>query len=285
MKYDVAIVGTGPAGLSAALNLKLHNKKVAWFGADGLSMKIQKAKKIANYPGVPMVSGRDLNQCFREQIKEAQIEILDKMVTSIVAGRNGYMIQAGEDIYYAKVVLLATGTVSSKVISGEEELLGKGVSYCATCDGFLYKDKTIAVFCENRKFENEVTYLAEIAKTVYLFTDYKDCKLNLPNVIQFDGKIGEIVGREKAVGVQLTDGFKIETDGVFIFRTTLAASTVVNGLKMEGPHIIVDRQMKTNKNGVYAAGDCTGMPYQIAKAVGEGNIAAHAIIKYLQIMS
>ena len=281
MKYDVAIIGTGPAGLSAALNLKLHNKNVIWFGSKDLSSKVGKSEKIANYPGVSMVSGQALNETFQAQIEEAGLEITDKQVTTILASRGGFMLQGGMDIYEAKALLLATGAVSAKGFPGEESLLGSGVSYCATCDGFLYKGKTIAVYCGSKRFEHEVTYLAELADKVYLYTPYKDTGAFPDNVVVNDGKMKEVHGAMKVSGVALADGREIETDGVFILRDAVAPSTLVKGLEIDGADIVVDRGMRTNKPGVFAAGDCTGRPYQITKATGEGNIAAHSIIEYL----
>ncbi|MBR6473163.1 MAG: NAD(P)/FAD-dependent oxidoreductase [Firmicutes bacterium] len=281
MTYDVCIIGTGPAGLSAALNLKLHNKSILWFGSSDLSMKVGKSEKIANYPGIPYVSGEELNKCFLKQIKEAELEITDKMVTNVTATRKGFMILADNEIFEARALLLATGAFTAKPMPGEEEFLGRGVSYCATCDGFLYRGKTIAVHCGAERYEHEVEYLAEIADKVYLSTAYKDSKIDLPNVELLDSQLGKVNGEMKVTGIETVKGETHDVDGVFILRTAVAPTALMNGLEMDGPHIAVDREMKTNKKGCYAAGDCTGRPYQIAKAVGEGNIAAHAILEYL----
>ena len=281
MKYDVAIIGTGPAGLSAALNLKLHNKTVIWFGPKDLSDKVGRSEKIANYPGVAMTSGRDLNKLFHAQIEEAGLTITDKQVTAITSSRRGFMLQGGNDIYDAKTVLLATGAVTAKGFAGEEELLGSGVSYCATCDGFLYEGKTIVVFCGTKRYEHEVAYLAELAETVHLFAPYQDRGVFPDNVVVEDGRIRDILGESKANGVLLEDGRTLNADGVFIIRDAVAPAMLVRGLEIDGADIVVDRGMRTNKKGVFAAGDCTGRPYQITKATGEGNIAAHSIVEYL----
>lgn len=278
--YDVAIIGTGPAGLSAALNLKLHNKSFVWFGSKALSDKVQKSEKIANYPGLEMISGNDLNKHFMAQIESMGIEISEKMVTNIASTRKGFMVLADNDIYDAKAVILAVGAVTAKGLEGEERLLGHGVSYCATCDGFLYPEKTLAIFCGSERFEHEVEYLANIASKVYLYTTYES-KLDLPNVEILQKPIKEICGDKKVEAIKLTDESEIKVDGAFFLRNAVKPATLVNGLEMDGAHIKVDRNCKTNKAGVFACGDCTGRPYQLTKAVGEGNIAAHSVLEYL----
>lgn len=281
MRYDVAIVGSGPAAVSAALTLKVHNKSIIWFGSNKLSPKVEKSEKIANYPGVAMVAGPELNRLYREQIAQAGLEITERQVTNILASRKGFMLQGGDEIYDAKTVLLATGSVSAKGFPGEERLLGSGVSYCATCDGFLYKGKTIAVYCGSKEFEHEAVYLAELAEKVYLFTPYADCGVERENVIVNPGRLKEINGAMRVESVTLTDGAELAVSGVFVLRSAVAPGTLLRGLEIDGADIVVDRQMATNKPGCFAAGDCTGRPYQLAKAVGEGNVAAHSIVAYL----
>lgn len=281
MVYDTAIIGTGPAGLSAAINLKLHDKEVIWFGGANFSTKVEKSEKIANYPGMGLISGKDLIAKFEEHRKEMGIEITEQMVTAIMPGDDYYMMSAGSDVYMAKTLLLATGVAAGKGFAGEAEYLGRGVSYCATCDGFLHRGKTIAVFCGDARFEHEVEYLADLAEKVYLATSYKEVGVNRDNVEMLPKPIKKVVGGLKANGIELTDGTAIEVDGLFCLRNSIAPTTLLSDLELDGVHIIVDRGMNTNLPGCYAAGDCTGRPYQIAKSVGEGNIAAHSIVEYL----
>ena len=282
MKYDVAIVGSGPAAISAALTLKLHNKSIIWFGSKNLSPKVERSEMIANYPGVKMVPGPELNRLYREQIEEAGLEITERMVTNISSSRRGFMVLGGDEIYDAKAVLLALGSTSPKGFPGEAELLGHGVSYCATCDGFLYPGKTIAIFCGSKEFEHEVVYLAEIASKVYLFTSYGEPSVSRENIEVNPGKLRAILGEEKVTEIELTDGTNLPVDGVFVLRPAVAPGMLVKGLEIDGADIVVDRRMATNKPGVFAAGDCTGRPYQLTKAVGEGNVAAHSIVEYLE---
>lgn len=280
MIYDVAIVGTGPAGLSAALTLKLHNKEIVWFGSAALSDKVGKSEKIANYPGVPMVSGGELNAKFREQAEELGIEITDKKVTNIADLGDKFMLLADNEMFEAKTVLLATGIPQARGMENEDRLLGMGVSYCATCDGFLYRDKTVAVYCTDERMAHDIDYLEEIAAKVYVYTNF-GYSSESPKVEILEKPIKKLDGQMKADSVETSDGRKIDVDGVFILRPAIAPSTLFTGLELDGAHIKADRNQETNYKGCYAAGDCTGRPYQIAKAVGEGNVAAHAILERL----
>lgn len=289
MTYDTAIIGTGPAGLSAAINLKLHNKTVLWLGASNLSTKVEKSEKIANYPGMGYISGSDLIEKFKTHADEMGLEITEQMVTAIMPGGDFYMLSAGSDVYMAKTLLLAVGAAAAKGFDGEEEFLGRGVSYCATCDGFLYKGKTIAVFCGDERFEHEIDYLAELADTVYVYAAYDGGKYgrngNKPDdagkIVILRKPIKKVSGAMKVSEIVLTDDTHVSIDGLFCLRNAIAPATLLKGLELDGAHIIVNRAMETNLPGVYAAGDCTGRPYQIAKSVGEGNIAAHSIVEYL----
>ena len=279
--YDTAIIGTGPAGLSAALTLKIHNKEILWFGSNELSDKVGKSEKIANYPGAPMVRGEELNAAFQKQAEEMELAITEKIVTLISFTGDHYMILANNEVHEAKTVLFATGVVQAKGFENEEELVGRGVSYCATCDGFLYKNKNIAVYSSSPRLEEDVRYLEEIAGKVYIFRTYKTEKPDSENTTVLPKPIRKIAGDVKVQGIVLADGNEIDVDGVFCLRSAIAPTTLLNGLEMDGAHIVVNRQQETNLKGCFAAGDCTGRPYQIAKAVGEGNVAAHRILQYL----
>lgn len=279
--YDVAIIGAGPAGLSAALTLKLHDKSILWFGNPALSDKVGKSEKIANYAGFLPDSGKALNEIFGQQIADAGLELTDKMVTNISRFNDQFMLLAENDLYQARTVLMAIGAVPAKGIEQEAELLGRGVSYCATCDGFLYREKEIAVLCAAKRYEHEVAYLAGLASKVYLYAGYKEVEIDLPNVEILNSPMKAVLGEGKVSGIHLKDGRSIAVDGAFFLRSSIAPATILTNLEMEGAHIHVNRACETNIPGCFAAGDCTGRPYQIAKAVGEGNVAAHGIVEYL----
>jgi len=281
MIYDAAIIGTGPAGVSAALNLKIHNKSFIWIGSKNLSDKITKAERIANYPGFINATGEELNRAFKAQIDAMGIEITEAMVNAVYDMGDHYALNMGADFCEAKTVILTTGVAMKNTLPGEAERVGRGVSYCATCDGALYKGKTVAVVSANARFEHEVKYLAELAEKVYFLPSYKDPGFIAENVETVTARAAAIEGDKKPFTVKLTGGESLTADGVFFLRDSISLATLLPGLKTEDGHIAVDRSMATNLKGVYAAGDCTGRPYQYTKAVGEGNVAAHSVIEYL----
>ena len=281
MIYDAAIIGTGPAGISAALNLKIHNKSFIWIGSKNLSDKITKAERISNYPGFIDATGAELNAAFKAQIDAMGIDITEAMVNAVYDMGDRYALSLGADFCEAKTLILATGVAAKNALPGEAERVGRGVSYCATCDGALYKGKTVAVICANARFEHEVKYLSELAEKVYFLPTYRDPGEIAENAETVNARAVGIEGDKKPFTVSLSDGSSLTADGVFILRDSISLATLLPGLALEDGHIAVDRGMGTNLKGVFAAGDCTGRPYQYAKAVGEGNTAAHSVIGYL----
>ena len=278
--HDVIIIGTGAAGISAALTLKQLNKDFLWIGSKNLSYKINSAEKIRNYPGLSSVSGKEMKEAFIKQINDMGIEILERQVTGVYDLSTHYAILCGQDTYEAKSIILGLGVETIKPVEGEIELLGQGVSYCATCDGFLYKGKEITVVASSKEFEHEAKYLASLASKVNYIGLYKDIDMNLPNVEILKGMPNKITKENKKMKLHLKDSI-IESDGIFMLKASISPAVLVPGLEAVEGHIVVDRNMKTNLNGVFACGDCTGRPYQYAKAVGEGNVAAHSVVNYL----
>ena len=278
--YDCAIIGTGVAGISAALTLKALNKNFIWFGSKKFSDKIGSAEKIRNYPGLSMVSGKEMADAFSAQIAAMEIEITEKTVTGVYKMGDFYSVLCNQDMFDAKTVILSTGVESVKPVKGELEFVGRGVSYCATCDGFLYKGKTIFVLCTEKSLEHEIEYLASLAAKVYVTALYKNVSLRAENIQLLSGMPTEIVGGKKAEKVIFRDK-ELTIDGVFMLKAAVTPSVLTPGLETENGHVKVDRSCATNLEGCFAAGDCTGRPYQYAKAAGEGNIAAHAVVNYL----
>lgn len=278
---DIAIIGSGPAGISAALNAQIRHKSFYLFGSGSLSDKVQRSECISNYPALFDISGADLNRRLKEHLEKAEIPVTEKRITGIYNMGDYFALLSDQEEFDAKTVILATGVEAARPIKRERELLGRGVSYCATCDGNLYKGKTIAVVCDNAPMEEEVEYLAALAGKVYYQPLFKESKFRAENVELINSPVTEILGENRVSGVLCRDGSSISLDGVFFLKQSVSPAVLLQGLAVEDGSVTVNRNMATNIKGCFAAGDCTGTPYQITKALGEGNIAAHSAFKYL----
>lgn len=280
---DCIIIGTGAAGISAALTLSALKRSFKIIGSKKLSAKIRAAEKIKNYPGLIEVSGEEMSQKFLCQLESAGIEICEDKVNGVYPVEDGYTVMCGGGQHDAKTVILCTGVETVKPVKGELEFLGRGVSYCAVCDGFLYKDKVIAVFMESADDAHEVELLAKYAKTVHLFSRKIGFCPQADNVICEEGRITEIAGDMRVRNVVCGERI-LPVDGVFMLKESVSAGSLVHGLKTENGVVTVERNGVTNLAGVFAAGDITGRPYQYAKAVGEGNVCAYSVNEYLNKM-
>ncbi|MGL4990581.1 MAG: NAD(P)/FAD-dependent oxidoreductase [Sarcina sp.] len=279
-RYDIAIIGTGPAGLSAALNAKIRNKSFIILGSKSLSPKLEKAPKINNYLGYPGSDGKELSQKFKEHLDFMQIEITEKRIDNVYAMGEYFALMSNNETIEATTVILATGIEYGKLMGGEEEFLGKGVGYCATCDAPLYKGKIVTIIGYNSEAEEETDYVSELASKVYYVPMYKTEYAGKENVEIINDRPVEIQGAFKANKLILKNS-EIETDGIFILRDSISPGQLVPGLNVVDGHIEVDRLMRTNIKGCFAAGDCVGKPYQYIKSAGEGNIAALSAASYL----
>ncbi len=280
-RWDIAIIGTGPAGVSAALTAKNRNKRILLLGSGQMSEKVAKAHEIRNYPGLPFVKGEELAAVFRDQLARMEIPVTEKRIGAVYAMGDYFALQAGEEMLEAKSVILATGVVSAKPLPGEEALLGRGVSYCATCDAPLYRGRTAAVIGYSAREEAEAAFLSEVCSRVLYFPMYPE-ETKLPKAVEvIREKTLEILKGEAGLTVK-TEAGAYSADGVFVLREAVAPGTLVPGLETEGAHVKVNRKMETNIAGVFACGDITGTPYQYIKAAGEGNVAALSAVKYLE---
>lgn len=279
-RYDIAIIGSGPAGLSAAINGKIRNKDIIVFGSKDLSPKVVKASKINNYLGFDNVTGEQLKDSFKKHIDSMGITIVNERINNVYAMGEYFALMVNEKVYEATTVILATGIEYTKPFKGEEGLIGKGVGYCATCDAPLYRGKTVTIIGYNAEAEEDANYVSELASKLYYIPMYKsELKLNPSIEIIRDTPV-EIIGTDRVESLILKNN-KIDTDGIFVLRDSISPGQLVPGLKIEDNHIYVDRLMNTNIPGCFAAGDCIGRPYQYIKAAGEGLIAALSAASYL----
>lgn len=279
-RYDIAIVGSGVAGLSAALNAKIRNKSFIVFGNSNMSTKLIKAHTINNYLGFHGKSGVELRDEFASHLDSMGIEITEEKINTIYHMGDYYALMVNDKMYEATSLILATGVNFGKPLDGEEEFLGKGVGYCATCDAPLYKNKTVTIIAYNKHEEAEANYVSDLASKVYYIPMYKD-PVEVNPSIEVIRDIPLAVQGQNSVNKLVLKNRELETDGLFILRESISPGQLVPGLQIKDNHVEVDRLMKTNLEGCFAAGDIVGAPYQYIKAAGEGNIASLSAVSYL----
>lgn len=262
MVYDMIVLGSGPAGLAAAIAASGRDKSVLVIGNRWQDSPLAKAERVDNYPGLPGRTGLELLEEFYRHAQSAGAEFVVGRALSLLAWE-GFSITVGSQVYRGKALILAPGVVRAAKYPGEAEYLGRGVSYCATCDGMLYRNKPIVCAGDAPNFAEEVEFLRSIGCQA---TEAKLAGL-------------EILGTDRVTGVRDAKGEEIPCDGVFLLRASIAPAQLVPGLDLEDGYIKVDGRMSAGLPGVFAAGDCTGQPLQLAKAVGQGQIAAHFAIE------
>lgn len=258
--YDIAVIGGGPAGLSAAIQVRARNKSVLVVSGDDRDNPLYKTSRIDNYLGFYNVTGPELLERFRTHAGQMGAERRDGRVLNLLAVGGAYYLSIGSEVEQARAVVLATGVVRAKKYPGEAERLGAGVSYCATCDGMLYRGKPVAVVGYTDTARQEAEFLQKIGCSVTYFDRPKQCE------IRGDGRVESVT----------CDGRTIPAEGVFILRPTMAPTDLFPDLATDNGYVTVDRRMTTNLPGLFAAGDCTGGPLQVAKAVGEGLVAGQS---------
>ena len=283
-KHDVVILGTGPAGLQAAIHAARKKVSVLVLGKESRSSIFH--HHIENYCCVFNTTGEDIINTGRQQAAGFGAELVDEDVLAIVAeGRRFKITLEGGAVVSAGAVVIATGTARKKLgVPGEKELFGRGVSYCVECDCNFYKGADVAVVGNGSAAASGALTLLAYARTVHLVCETLDVSPALASelrksavVLHENRKVKEISGRDGVEGIVLDDGSRLAVQGVFI---ELGARGVMElagllGVQLdeEMKHIQTNKKMQTNVSGIYAAGDITGPPWQVAKAVGEGCVA------------
>ncbi|MCW6701719.1 NAD(P)/FAD-dependent oxidoreductase [Anaerococcus sp. NML200537] len=282
MRYDIAIIGAGPAGLSAALNSKVRNKSVIIFGTD--SKKITQTRSIRNYLGFGEISGKDLNENFKKSLAGYPLERSSKRVKTVYAMGKYFALEIeNEDMMIeASSVIIATGIELARDLENEEKFFARGVNYCATCDAALYRGKKVVIIGYNQESIEDANFTSEIVgKVTFVNMTKNEVKLNDSiEVIEGEIPLG-FEGEDHADKLIFKSGKEIEADGFFIIKDSSKPERLIPSIKLDGNHILVNRDLETSIKGLFAAGDITGKPYQIAKAVGEGQIAGLNAASYL----
>ncbi len=278
-RFDAAVIGGGIAGYTAALALKNFKKNFLWVGTEPFGEKLLKAERVKNFPSF-MGSGEELAALLEKQRAAEEIPFTKAKIDGVYAEKGGFLLTSGKTVFSARSVILATG-VETETVKGASDFLGRGVSYCAVCDGSLYKNRTIVCELSSENYEDEAEYLAGIAKKVYVLCKYRGARFRAENIEASEDAVAQIAGEGRVSGVLTKGGKRLEADGVFFLKNSAPPSVLVGGLLTEDGHVKVARDMSTNLAGLFAAGDVTGRPYQYVKAAGEGLVAAYSVHDYL----
>lgn len=283
--YDVIIIGAGPAGISASIYAKRGNLNVLVIYNDKSSL--EKAEKIDNYYGFENgIYGNKLYQDGINQAKNLGVDIKNEEVIKIEFEETGYSVTTLEGKYKSKTIILATGNKKNTPnIKGIKEFEGKGISYCAICDGFFYKDKDVAIIGSGNYAISETNDLINITKQITILTNGgKAPEIRADNVKINEKEIKEIRGENRAEEIEFTDNSRLKTEGIFIAEGIAGSLEFAKklGIITKNNKIIVNEKMETNVPGIYACGDCTGGLLQISKAVYEGTVAGLQAIQYLK---
>ncbi len=300
MVYDVIIIGGGPAGVTAAIYAKRSGLDILLIEKGIIGGKIVNATSLENYPGFVSISGIEFADKLKEQLERLNINILYDNVIHLNLQEKEKEIKTKNKTFKTKTVILASGTENRKLgIKGEDEFIGRGVSFCATCDAPFFKNKTVAVVGGGNSAVEEALYLSGIASNVYLIhrrdilraERVRREKLKERNVkVLLNMEVEEINGDKFVKSITLRNNkdnriSEINVDGVFISigyvpSTIIARDAGVN-VDKDG-YIIVDRYQRTNIDGVFAAGDVTGGIMQVSTAVGEGTVAGISAYNFIK---
>ncbi|MEM4230529.1 MAG: FAD-dependent oxidoreductase [Candidatus Pacearchaeota archaeon] len=297
MIYDLIIVGAGPAGINAAVYASRYRLKTLVIGeiVGGL---VGEAYEICNFLTCFRLKGLELAKRMAEHAKQEGIEIINEKVIGVKKKNNFFEIKTENKKYETKKIIIATGTEKRKLgLKNEDKLLGKGISYCATCDAPLYKNKIVGVVGGSDAALTSALLLAEYAKKVFIIYRRDKFYRAEPAWVEivsknkkikplFNLEVKELIGKEKLMAVKLSNSKVLALDGLFIEigglpRKELALQL---GVKIDNKgYIIVDRNQKTSVKGVFAAGDVTNNPLkQIITAASEGAVAAFSAYQEIQ---
>ena len=280
MPYDIAVIGSGPAGLSAAVNARARGKSVLVVGNDYRESPLYRAERVDNYLGMPGMTGAGLMEAYRRHAEAMKVDFRTGRVLNIMQMDGTSYLSIGSDMETAKAVVLATGVTRGKKLPGEVRYLGRGVSYCATCDGMLYRGRPVVVVDLAPDAAEEANFLQGIGcQVTYVSAKRPE---GLVPAIQWVRRTGglEILGEDTVTALRVGEA-ELPAQCVFLLRSAFPPADLLPDLALEDGYITVDRRMRTNLPGVFAAGDCTGLPLQLAKAVGEGLVAGQSAAEYV----
>lgn len=276
-QFDCIVIGAGPAGLSAAVNLRQRGRSV--LVVSGGETLLAKAERVDNYLGIPGVTGAQLMEHFTAHAVRSGAVLRKGRVGNVMPFGGRFMVNADGEILETGAVVLACGISQAKPVPGEAELLGRGVSYCATCDGMLYRGRRVAVWGLSGDAPEEANFLSGLGCAVTYIAAKRPEALDAAAVF-CAGRVEAVLGDASVRAVRV-NGAGLPVEGVFILRPSAPPDALAPGLAMEGGFVKTDALMRTNIPGLFAAGDLTGKPFQVANAVGNGLIAGLGAAEYL----
>lgn len=284
IETDALIIGKGPAGIQASVYLKRGNVDPIVIGKGyGAS---EQAEVIDNFYGFTSIGGVELIERGIEQARSLGIDVVDDEVTSISFDGEGYVVTTINEEYRAMSLMLATGSHRNVPrIRKIRNYAGKGVSYCAVCDAFFYRNKTVAVVGSAEYAAHEASELVEIVDKVYVLTNGEALSGTFDErCVIIDKKVKSVYGNEKVEGVEFEDQSTLELEGIFVAIGSATSTDLANklGVYVENGRIVVNAEMETNLPGLYAAGDCTPGVQQIARAVSDGCVGGMNMISYIR---
>lgn len=284
IETDALIIGKGPAGIQASVYLKRGNVDPIVIGKGyGAS---EQAEVIDNFYGFTSIGGVELIERGIEQARSLGIDVVDDEVTSISFDGEGYVVTTIHEEYRAMSLMLATGSHRNVPrIRKIRNYAGKGVSYCAVCDAFFYRNKTVAVVGSAEYAAHEASELVEIVDKVYVLTNGEALSGTFDErCVIIDKKVKSVYGNEKVEGVEFEDQSTLELEGLFVAIGSATSTDLANklGVYVENGRIVVNAEMETNLPGLYAAGDCTPGVQQIARAVSDGCVGGMNMISYIR---
>lgn len=291
--YDSIIIGGGIAGLTAAIYLRRANKKVLVLESNVCGGQIVNAKDVENYPGLKSISGYELSENMKNQVLDLGAEIRYETVIRVDEDKNVY---TSDNTYKAKTVIIAVGSKNRKLkIENEDKFIGKGISYCSSCDGNFFKGKNVAVIGGGDSALDDVLYLSSIANHVYSIVRGDSFKgeeaefdeiNNKDNVtIKYNSSVTKIIGDDKLEKIVINDQEEIEVDGLFIAIGREPNTHIFKNITQinENGYIITNNEVKTDINGIYVAGDVRDKVLrQLTTAASDGALAATYAIKEME---
>lgn len=297
---DILIIGAGPAGISAAIYLSRSKYSFVLLEKEMVGGKLNTITDIENYPGFTMISGPELIMKYQDQLKARNIEVTIDNIQGITKDDDLFKVVTANNVYLVKVLIIATGSTNKKAgIKGEKDFLGRGISYCAVCDGFFYRNKDVLVFANESKGYKEALYLEKLVNKLYLVNDnnlddddndLETLKKSKRVDFLYGFLIKEYIGDDFGLTGVILENSKTKNEvslnvsGVFPFIGEIPSSYFLNSLNldMNNGYLNVNSNCETNIEGVYAAGDIVKKSLkQIVTASSDGAIAATSAIRYL----